>query len=97
MKGEEAAALHKKKWHGPAYDGDCRNCILREGRSLICKMEGCALHELQGPVEERDNWDSGANLSIIIEYYEMEDTGVVYTKEQESVMPLKNRPPPGWI
>jgi hypothetical protein len=61
------------------------------------EMEGDTCHELQHSPPASDMSDYSPNLSIIIEYYEMEDNEIVSEKEEVSVVPLGNWPPPGWI
>jgi hypothetical protein len=79
----------------------------------VVEMEGYAQHELQNPDHESDSLNarrSMPDLDTIFELYEntefsIQDPDELYemdnteigTRGLEFVVPMKNRPPPGWI
>ncbi|KAF2828652.1 acid protease [Ophiobolus disseminans] len=100
-KREAAAASRKIKWHieiadQPTIETGGSAFYEKDGRQVV-EMEGHPLPELQTAYGQSMNRDSGTNLSVIIEYYEMADSNSLYAEEEHYVVPLKNRPPPGWI
>lgn len=80
----------------PTMESDAAAYFEKDG-GMCAEMEGDTCREYEHSLPGSEIGGTSSNLSIIIEYYEMEADEIVGERKNDAIALVKDWPPPGWI